>query len=250
MNFANIYRENLSKLIEDETKKIYTEDQENNVFGLLIDAIKTVRFKNGLDMDGIVKKPLSLDDNDTELAEVLVVWKDLLVKNGVAEPEALSIANRENLKNKENVIKIVRACGAKEEKEPMLSLILNSFGVTGNLRVYYVEEYSKALLKAQKASADSKQKIKEAFRNVYLKKRETISNEKAGKVLDELTERFDDLILNMKELDYISSAGLRLLKRAYMAMRRKNGSLKLKNVNKMVMEVFEVTGFAGLLQFI
>ena len=34
MNFANIYRENLSKLIEDETKKIYTEDQENNVFGL------------------------------------------------------------------------------------------------------------------------------------------------------------------------------------------------------------------------
>ncbi len=185
MNFANIYRENLSKLIEDETKKIYTEDQENTVFGLLIDAIKTIRFKNGLDMDGIVKKPLSLDDNDTELAEVLVVWKDLLVKNGVAEPEALSIANRENLKNKENVIKIVRACGAKEEKEPMLSLILNSFGVTGNLRVYYVEEYSKALLKAQKASADSKQKIKEAFRNFYLKKREAVSNEKVGKVLDE-----------------------------------------------------------------
>lgn len=54
----------------------------------------------------------------------------------------------------------------------------------------------------------------------------------------------------MKELDYISSAGLRLLKRAFMAMRRKDGSLKLKNVNKMVMEVFEVTGFAGLLQFI
>ena len=72
----------------------------------------------------------------------------------------------------------------------------------------------------------------------------------AEKVIDELTERFDDLILNMKDLDYISSAGLRILKRAYMAMRRKGGSLKLKNVNRMVMEVFEVTGFAGLLQFI
>ncbi len=79
---------------------------------------------------------------------------------------------------------------------------------------------------------------------------DSVTSEEAGKVLDELTERFDDLILNMKELDYISSAGLRLLKRAYMAMRRKDGSLKLKNVNKMVMEVFEVTGFAGLLQFI
>ena len=72
----------------------------------------------------------------------------------------------------------------------------------------------------------------------------------AEKVFDDMTERFDDLILDMRDLEYISSAGLRILKRAYMAMRRKNGSLKLKNVNKMVMEVFEVTGFAGLLQFI
>lgn len=72
----------------------------------------------------------------------------------------------------------------------------------------------------------------------------------AERVVDQLTERFDDLILNMKDLDYISSAGLRILKRAYMTMRRKGGSLKLRNVNKMVMEVFEVTGFAGLLQFI
>ena len=79
---------------------------------------------------------------------------------------------------------------------------------------------------------------------------DSVTSEEAGKVLDELTERFDCLILNMKDLDYISSAGLRLIKRAYMAMRRKGGSLKLKNVNKMVMEVFEVTGFAGLLQFI
>jgi anti-sigma B factor antagonist len=79
---------------------------------------------------------------------------------------------------------------------------------------------------------------------------DSVTSEEAGKVFDELTERFDSLILNMKDLDYISSAGLRLIKRAYMAMRRKGGSLKLKNVNKMVMEVFEVTGFAGLLQFI
>jgi anti-sigma B factor antagonist len=79
---------------------------------------------------------------------------------------------------------------------------------------------------------------------------DSVTSDEAGKVIDELTGRFDCLILNMKDLEYISSAGLRVLKRAYMAMRRKDGSLKLKNVNKMVMEVFEVTGFAGLLQFI
>ena len=79
---------------------------------------------------------------------------------------------------------------------------------------------------------------------------DSVTSVEAEKVIDELTQRFDVLILNMKDLDYISSAGLRILKRAYMSMRRKGGSLKLKNVNKMVMEVFEVTGFAGLLQFI
>ena len=79
---------------------------------------------------------------------------------------------------------------------------------------------------------------------------DTVTSVEAEKVFDEMTERFEELILDMKQLDYISSAGLRILKRTYMAMRRKGGALKLKNVNKLVMEVFEVTGFAGLLQFI
>jgi hypothetical protein len=35
-----------------------------------------------------------------------------------------------------------------------------------------------------------------------------------------------------------------------MAMRKKDGELQLKDVNKLVMEVFEMTGFAGLLTFI
>ena len=35
-----------------------------------------------------------------------------------------------------------------------------------------------------------------------------------------------------------------------MAMAKKKGTLELKNVNKMVMEVFEMTGFAGLLKFV
>lgn len=65
----------------------------------------------------------------------------------------------------------------------------------------------------------------------------------------QMAERFDRLVLNLQGLEYISSAGLRILKRLYMAMRKKNGTLVLKNVKKMVMEVFEITGFAGLLQF-
>lgn len=185
MNFANVYRESFSRFIEDETKKIYTEDQDNTVYGLLIDAIKNVRTKNGISSENITEKPLSLNDNDQELVEIIDTWKNLLVELGMAEPEAQDIAKRENLKDKEKVIKLVKACGAKEENKSMLGLILNSFGITGNLRVYYVDEYSKALLKAQKASAESKEKVKEAFKSFYLKRRELVIKENKGKVLDE-----------------------------------------------------------------
>lgn len=63
-------------------------------------------------------------------------------------------------------------------------------------------------------------------------------------------ERFADITLDFKDVEYISSAGLRLLKQVFMILRSKGGSLKLKNVNKPVMEVFELTGFSGLFEFV
>ena len=69
-------------------------------------------------------------------------------------------------------------------------------------------------------------------------------------ILLQVADRFDQVILNMAQLEYISSAGLRILKLLYMALRKKEGELKVKNANKLVMEVFEMTGFVGLLTFI
>lgn len=69
------------------------------------------------------------------------------------------------------------------------------------------------------------------------------------RLLTSMVEKFDKIILNLASLEYISSAGLRILKVLHMAMKKKGGTLALKNVNKMVMEVFEMTGFAGLLNF-
>ena len=71
----------------------------------------------------------------------------------------------------------------------------------------------------------------------------------AEELLKETADRFDKLILNFASLDYISSAGLRVLKILHVIMRKKGGSLVLTNVNSMIMEVFEMTGFAGLLEF-
>lgn len=66
-------------------------------------------------------------------------------------------------------------------------------------------------------------------------------------IFRQMAERFDKVVLNMGQLEYISSAGLRVIKIIHMAMKKKNGSLVIKNVKKMVLEVFEMTGFAGLL---
>ena len=54
------------------------------------------------------------------------------------------------------------------------------------------------------------------------------------------------LVINLKEIEYISSAGLRVLLSAQKKM-QKIGSMKVMNVREEVMEVFEMTGFADIL---
>ena len=66
----------------------------------------------------------------------------------------------------------------------------------------------------------------------------------------QMTDRFEKLVLNMEKLSYISSAGLRVLKKTYMAAIKQNVTLELSHVNKLVMEVLEMTGFAGILTIV
>ena len=56
----------------------------------------------------------------------------------------------------------------------------------------------------------------------------------------------DALTLDFSKLDYISSAGLRVLLSAHKTMSKKGG-MKVVNVNEIVSEVFDVTGFADIL---
>ena len=55
-----------------------------------------------------------------------------------------------------------------------------------------------------------------------------------------------NLVLDLKGVQYISSAGLRVLLSAQKKM-QKIGSMKVTNVCEAVMEVFEMTGFADIL---
>ena len=56
----------------------------------------------------------------------------------------------------------------------------------------------------------------------------------------------ESLTLDFSKLDYISSAGLRVILSAHKAMSSKGG-MKVKHVNEIVQEVFDVTGFADIL---
>ncbi len=56
----------------------------------------------------------------------------------------------------------------------------------------------------------------------------------------------DSLVLDFGKLDYISSAGLRVLLSAHKMMSSKGG-MKVTHVNEIVEEVFEVTGFSDIL---
>ena len=69
-------------------------------------------------------------------------------------------------------------------------------------------------------------------------------------VLMDVAGKFDNLLLDMEKLEYVSSAGLRAFKRVYMELRRKGGTLSAKNVDKAIMEVLEVTGFTHLFKFL
>ena len=75
---------------------------------------------------------------------------------------------------------------------------------------------------------------------------DTITAPALDKTINEEIGDTQNLILDMKSLEYISSAGLRVLLGAQKKM-QKVGSMKVINVCEEVMEVFEMTGFADIL---
>ena len=64
--------------------------------------------------------------------------------------------------------------------------------------------------------------------------------------IDGCSAGLTDLVLDCSALEYVSSAGLRVILKTQKLMNAQ-GSMKLTHVNETIMEVFDITGFADIL---
>ena len=67
-------------------------------------------------------------------------------------------------------------------------------------------------------------------------------------VINELPEDTKELIFDMSGVEYISSAGIRVLLGAYKKMNTNQGIMRIEKANDMVREVFEMKGLLELLE--
>ena len=83
--------------------------------------------------------------------------------------------------------------------------------------------------------------------NVSLEGRlDTTSAPELEKALSGSLDGVAELVIDMSALDYLSSAGLRVLLSAQKKMNKK-GSMAIRHVNDTIMEIFDVTGFTDIL---
>ena len=75
---------------------------------------------------------------------------------------------------------------------------------------------------------------------------ETTTAPELEEAIDTSLSGVTELILDMAELEYVSSAGLRVILKAQKLMNAQ-GSMKVVHVNETIMEVFDITGFVDIL---
>ncbi len=75
---------------------------------------------------------------------------------------------------------------------------------------------------------------------------DTLTAPELEAVLNDALADAEELTFDFEKLDYISSAGLRVLLAAQKTMNRQ-GTIKVIHTNEMIREIFEVTGFSDIL---
>lgn len=95
-------------------------------------------------------------------------------------------------------------------------------------------------------SLNIKKKLSDVTTFVLQGRLDTSTSPQLEAELEKILSDTTTLVLDMENLEYISSAGLRVILKAQKAMNTK-GVMKLVHVGESIMEVFNITGFADIL---
>ena len=68
------------------------------------------------------------------------------------------------------------------------------------------------------------------------------------KIINEFPEDIKELVFDMLSVEYISSAGIRVLLGAYKKMKSNKGIMRIEKANDLVLEIFEMTGLSQMLE--
>ena len=79
---------------------------------------------------------------------------------------------------------------------------------------------------------------------------DTTTSPALSEEVEPLMEAYDTIIFDLKDVLYVSSSGLRVFLDTDKKMIDTNNTVKFKNVPDSVMEIFDMTGFVGVLNFI
>lgn len=77
---------------------------------------------------------------------------------------------------------------------------------------------------------------------------DTVTSPELEKILKENLGEAHDLVFDFAGLEYISSAGLRVLLTAHKAVKKKGGKTIVRRANEEVREVFFITGFSDMME--
>ena len=79
---------------------------------------------------------------------------------------------------------------------------------------------------------------------------DTVTAPELEDALKESLENAEELVLDFEKLDYISSAGLRVLLTFEQEMEEQEKTLEVTHVNDIIHDVFDVTGFLDILTIV
>lgn len=79
---------------------------------------------------------------------------------------------------------------------------------------------------------------------------ETVTAPQLDAEIQAIPDDVSELLMEISELEYVSSAGLRVFLVAHKKMKSRGGSMKISGANASVRKVFDITGFSPILNFV